>query len=73
MERGEEEPEAYAVKNWIVRAQSFLIACATEGFTENYEMIMYGKLSQGSFCGDKSGRAHGDARTYSGDLCVYDR
>ena len=54
VERGEEEPEAYAVKNWIVRAQSFLIACATEGFTENYEMIMYGKYHKDLFAGTKA-------------------
>lgn len=40
--RGESEPETYAVKNWIVRVQSYLIACATAGFTEHYEEIMSG-------------------------------
>ena len=38
-ERGKEKqadnPEAYAVKNWIVRVQGFLISCATSGFTSN--------------------------------------
>ncbi len=35
-------PEAYAVKNWIVRAQGVLIGSATSGFSENYESIMSG-------------------------------
>lgn len=49
--RGEEEPETYALKNWIVRIQSFLIACATEGFTENYESIMQGTYQKDLFAG----------------------
>ena len=36
------DPEAYALKNWIVRAQSFLIHCATKGFTSHYPEIMAG-------------------------------
>lgn len=51
MERQEEEPEAYALKNWIVRIQSFLIACATEGFTEHYEEIMQGRYKKDLFAG----------------------
>ena len=35
-------PEEYAVKNWIVRVQGFLINCATYGFTSNYSAIMEG-------------------------------
>nr|WP_294464354.1 deoxyguanosinetriphosphate triphosphohydrolase [uncultured Sellimonas sp.] len=56
VERAEEEPEAYAVKNWIVRVQSFLIACATEGFTENYEAIMCGEYQNDLFAGTKAER-----------------
>lgn len=37
-----ENPEEYAVKNWIVRVQGFLINCATYGFTSNYKEIMEG-------------------------------
>ena len=37
-----EDPEEYAVKNWIVRVQGFLISCATYGFTSNYDAIMNG-------------------------------
>lgn len=52
--REEEEPESYAIKNWIVRVQSFLIACATEGFTENYEAIMCGEYQKDLFAGTKA-------------------
>lgn len=45
-EKGKEKqvnkPESYAIKNWIVRIQGFLMNCATEGFTSNYEGIMEG-------------------------------
>ena len=44
------EPEEYAVKNWIVRVQGFLIGCATHGFTENYQEIMQGRYGQDLFC-----------------------
>ena len=44
------EPEEYAVKNWIVRVQGFLIGCATHGFTENYQEIMQGSYGQDLFC-----------------------
>ncbi|MCI6467592.1 MAG: deoxyguanosinetriphosphate triphosphohydrolase [Faecalicatena sp.] len=54
-ERGKEKqadnPEAYAVKNWIVRVQGFLISCATSGFTSNYESIMAGTFKHDIFHG----------------------
>ena len=45
--KGVSDPESYAVKNWIVSAQGFLISCATFGFTSNYDRIM-----DGTFCCD---------------------
>ena len=45
--KGVSNPESYAVKNWIVSAQGFLINCATFGFTSNYDRIM-----EGAFCCD---------------------
>lgn len=42
-------PEEYAVKNWIVRVQGFLINCATFGFTSNYEEIMEGTYAYDLF------------------------
>ena len=46
-EKGIADPEEYAVKNWIVRVQGFLISCATFGFTSNYREIM-----SGTYCHD---------------------
>lgn len=42
-ERHVEKPEEYAIKNWIIRVQGFLINCATYGFTSNYSAIMAGE------------------------------
>jgi len=50
-ERGVEDPEEYAVKNWIVQTQGFLIYCATFGFTNNYEAIMKGTYKYDLFHG----------------------
>lgn len=44
-------PESYAVKNWIVSAQGFLISCATFGFTSNYDRIMEGTFEHDLFHG----------------------
>lgn len=51
LERGVENPEEYAVKNWIVRVQGFLIGCATSGFTSHYEEIMQGTYPYDLFYG----------------------
>ncbi len=44
-----ENPEEYAVKNWIVRVQGFLINCATFGFTSHYDEIMAGSWKHDLF------------------------
>ena len=36
------QPGEYAVMNWLVRMQGFLMASATEGFTTHYRVIMRG-------------------------------
>ena len=51
IKRGVENPEEYAVKNWIVQVQGFLINCATYGFTSNYEAIMEGSYKHDIFHG----------------------
>lgn len=51
IKRGVENPEEYAVKNWIVQVQGFLINCATYGFTSNYEAIMEGAYKNDIFHG----------------------
>lgn len=53
-ERREEQPEEYAIKNWIVRIQGFLIGCATSGFTSNYDAIMNGEYQHDLFYGTEA-------------------
>ncbi len=48
-ERHVEKPEEYAIKNWIIRIQGFLINCATYGFTSNYSAIMAGEYAYDLF------------------------
>lgn len=49
--RGIHNPEEYAVKNWIVQLQGFLIHCATYGFMSHYEEIMEGTYGKDLFAG----------------------
>ena len=49
--KGVNSPESYAVKNWIISAQGFLISCATYGFTSNYDSIMEGTFGADLFSG----------------------
>lgn len=49
--KGVSDPDSYAVKNWIVSAQGFLINCATYGFTSNYDSIMAGTFPYDLFYG----------------------
>lgn len=50
-EKGVPDPEEYAVKNWIVRMQSFLIGCASGGFISHYGAIMEGTYKKDLFAG----------------------
>ncbi len=51
LKNGVSNVEEYAVKNWIVRIQGFIINCATYGFTSNYRAIMEGKYKNDIFHG----------------------
>ena len=51
VKRGANNPEEYAVKNWIVQVQGYLINCATYGFTSNYNAIMEGTYGKDIFSG----------------------
>ena len=51
VKRGGKNPEEYAVKNWIVQVQAFLIHCATFGFTSHYSEIMEGTYKKDIFSG----------------------
>ncbi len=37
-----EEPQLYAVQNWVVRVQGVLLTSAVDGFMDNYDAIMAG-------------------------------
>lgn len=39
-------PKLNAVQNWVISIQSFLIRCATFGFTHNYKYIMNGAYTK---------------------------
>lgn len=52
------DPEEYAVSNWIVFMQSFLIQCATEGFIKNYDSIMEGTYKKDLFDHTKGETLH---------------
>lgn len=51
MKRHVQNPEEYAVKNWMIQVQGFLIHCATNGFTFNYDEIMAGNYPYDLFHG----------------------
>ncbi len=42
VDNGYEEPELYAVQNWVVRIQGILLTCAVNSFMDNYDAIMAG-------------------------------
>ncbi len=48
-DRHVDNPEEFAIKNWIVRVQGFLLNCATYGFTSNYGAIMSGTYKHDLF------------------------
>lgn len=48
-EKHVEDPEEYAIKNWIIRVQGFLINCATYSFNLNYREIMKGEYKYDLF------------------------
>lgn len=45
-------PEEYAIKNWVIRVQGYMIGEATKNFMENYKNIMDGSYKKDIFCGD---------------------
>lgn len=54
LDRGNAQPEVYAVQNWIVQVQGRLIASATCCFTDHYEQIMEGTYKKDLFYGTES-------------------
>ena len=53
LDRKDSEPVQYAISNFAVRMQGFLIGCATNGFAEHYEEIMKGTWNHDLFYGTK--------------------
>ena len=51
LEREYGNPEFYAIQNWALNVQNYLIKCATYGFITNYEAIMSGTYSKDLFFG----------------------
>ena len=51
LKRNVQNPEEYAVKNWIVQVQGFVLNAATYGFTSHYEEIMSGTYKHDIFHG----------------------
>ncbi|MCF0122019.1 MAG: deoxyguanosinetriphosphate triphosphohydrolase [Lachnospiraceae bacterium] len=51
LERGNKEPKRYAVSNFIIQMQSYLIYCATNGFIAHYKEIMEGRWEHDLFYG----------------------
>ena len=49
--RGVKEPQLYAVQNWLVKVQSYMMSCATRGFIDHYDAIMAGEWKQDIFAG----------------------
>ena len=58
VKRNISNPESYAVSNWIIRIQGFLISCATYGFTKNYSAIMNGAYTTDLFSGTHGNALH---------------
>lgn len=53
LERKDGEPVQYAISNFVIRMQGFLIGCATAGFAEHYDEIMAGTWNRDLFYGTK--------------------
>ena len=69
-EKGVQNPEAYAIKNWIIRAQGFLIDCATKGFMDHYEEIMAGTFQRRSLSRYLWRKTDGMSRQYRIPVCI---
>ncbi|MCR5686976.1 MAG: deoxyguanosinetriphosphate triphosphohydrolase [Lachnospiraceae bacterium] len=54
VDNGYEEPQLYAVQNWVIRIQGILLTNAVDSFIENYESIMSGTFRK-ELLADRSG------------------
>jgi len=53
---GTDAPEMYAVQNWAVRIQSYLLKRASDSFLDHYQELMAGSYTHDLFYGTKSER-----------------
>ena len=64
VDNGYEDPQLYAIQNWVVRVQGVLLTDAVDSFMENYDLIMSGGFRK-ELLADMSGciimKALGDA------------
>ena len=51
VEKGNRDPELYAVQNWVIGTQGMLIYSATDGFARYYDEIMNGTFEEDLFFG----------------------
>lgn len=42
LENEYDDPDLYAIQNWIVRVQGTMLACSVDSFIKNYDLIMEG-------------------------------
>ena len=54
IERNYHDAERYAVQNWVIGVQRYLIEAATTSFTEHYSEIMAGTYKKDLFVGSKA-------------------
>ncbi len=53
LDKKDAEPEQYAISNFAIRMQGYLIGCATNGFADHYQEIMNGTWNHDLFYGTK--------------------
>lgn len=54
IKRAYHDAERYAVQNWVISVQRYLIDAATWSFTEHYQEIMEGRYTKDLFAGTKA-------------------
>lgn len=52
------DPDEYAISNWILEVQHFLIGCSAKGFTDHYDEIMAGTYPSDLFSGTTGKEIH---------------
>lgn len=53
-QRGEQDPELYAVQNWVISLQGYLIRAVEKSFSDHYDELMQGTYKADLFNGTSS-------------------